>query len=232
MNKLSLLCCCCCLAAVAAAAAESNSFYDYFIGEWTIAVYSGTPLEVSDEVRYSIHARNGSTTVLDGFYEREEGRTLITIEFSNGQQGTWHESPDDEEAVPTRLFEFSMTNLTNGYWVSLGAYGTDATYQLIVSGPSMVMTVTKDAEVKVWSFKKFVDTTQRSFFQKYGMLLILGGFMIFNMMKSRTQAPAAAPAPAASRPARQGAAASGAAAKSESAAAKSEASGSKAEKVD
>ncbi|KAH3745102.1 hypothetical protein Pelo_13510 [Pelomyxa schiedti] len=230
-----------------------DTFFDFFAGEWDITTYSAlldtasdpeAKPEIVEVTHYNIQKKNGSNTILEGIFAKDDTPRLVKIEMTSSTGGVWYESNDNIEPIFHEVFTFSFTNVSNGYWISWGTYYTpqaDHAYEVVgealsefaevkteiaegeaviaeekkpgkgtlacrlyvatLSHPAFTMTISKgNNEVEVWSAKRKLDPPQKSFLQKYGMMLIMGVFM-FQMFKSRGAgaaapggAPAAAPA--------------------------------------
>ncbi|KAH3763343.1 hypothetical protein Pelo_4819 [Pelomyxa schiedti] len=216
-----------CLVAGTARSAQQGvkSFADYFAGDWELSVtrYDETgSLEHLDTINVTFEKRNGSLTIIDGWFVGEESKGVVEIEFTSAMAGKWSEGKgqkgdndeaagdveDDEEAHDgikyssrhksaqplTVAFEFAFSNTSNGYFFSSGPYaGTGEVqhfYQFLVASlnhPAFMFTISdKEGEmVKMISGKKLVGPVQKSFFQRYGIIIMMGSFILLQLIKGR-----------------------------------------------
>lgn len=89
------------------------------------------------------------------------------------------------------LFTFEITNVTSAHYIAQGKFGESATYQLILlnGAPFFTMNVYfegKDYYVSVIG-KKNLPPPQPTFFQKYGMPLMMTIMMFTNSMGQKPQ---------------------------------------------
>lgn len=205
-------------AAVAAGAGETN-VYDFLAGDWDYTMYK-TPLRTGDipEALDTLHVafakRNGSTTVLDGRYVVDDDVHRVQVNFVDQFTGEYlvekpaaaaKKDDDDENELEGEvefevLFKFSFVNVTAGHFVSQGAFGAHGAYQAVISAgaaPSFAMTVYElndaDAATEYGTVlaKKVLPPRQPSFFQKYGLALMMGVMMLMNFSRARNQQPQA-----------------------------------------
>jgi len=201
---------------VAVAAAGEASIYDFMLGEWDFTQYK-TPIktaeipETLETVHYTFNKRNGSTTVLDGFYIQDDTRHLVQINFVDAFTGEYlveveGKTPkkEDEEVEGAEqvefatLYKFSFVNVSAGHYVSQGVYGTHGAYQAIIStgsAPSFVFTILEADEngaateyITVLA-KKILPPRQPTFFQKYGLVLMMGVMLLTNFARGRQAEP-------------------------------------------
>jgi len=90
------------LCAVLCAAGETT-IYDFLKGEWDIYVYktpftTGEMPEDIESTRYTFEARNGTTSVLDGFLLTEEGKERFQVRLSGQFVGEYLVVKSDEAA--------------------------------------------------------------------------------------------------------------------------------------
>jgi len=112
------------------------------------------------------------------------------------------EDNDDAELDLQSLFKFNFVNLTEGHYVSQGAWGENGAYQAVISTgakPSFTMTIYKIVDGKASEYttilaKKVLPRPEPSFMQKYGMLIMMGTMLLMNFAKSPSMAGGAAPA--------------------------------------
>jgi len=110
------------------------------------------------------------------------------------------EEEEDADLDLQSVFKFNFVNVTEGHFVSQGAWGENGMYQAIISTgakPSFTMTIYqlvdgKTAEYTTVLAKKIVSRPQPSFMQKYGMLIMMGVMMMMNMAKTPSMAGGAA----------------------------------------
>jgi len=92
------------LACAALCAAGESTIYDFLKGEWDIYVYktpfaTGEMPEDIESTRYNFDARNGTTSVLDGFRVTEEGKERFQVRLSGQFVGEYLEVKSDEAAA-------------------------------------------------------------------------------------------------------------------------------------
>eukprot|EP00727_Mastigamoeba_balamuthi_P002554 m51a1_g12296 hypothetical protein (227) ;mRNA; f:321763-323087 len=185
------------LLAAAASATTAPTFVDFFTGIWDVEVYRAE--QIAESLHYTLALRNGTTSIVEGsVINGDDERSLVQLEFKNDVSGEWKtaKQPETEDAEPewTTLFEFAFQNYSNGFYLSQGKLG-NGVYTLTVASPlhpAFVMTVASQKEgaieTSTWIARKFVEKQSAGFFQKYGMALMMGGFVLMQWMK-RPQAP-------------------------------------------
>jgi hypothetical protein len=215
-----------------AAAAGEVSVYEFLAGEWEYLVYKTDvrtgelPEELPTTIHYTFDKRNGSTTVLDGSYLLDDTRVEFQVHFLSAFAGE-HLVPKEEAAPPkpegedtegetaeetefVPLFKFNFLNVSAGHYVSQGTYGEHGVYQAIIStgaAPSFTMTIMSkeagSAEYTTVLAKKILPPKQQTFFQKYGLALMMGAILLMNFSRARggAQQPAGLAAAARRRPA-------------------------------
>jgi len=103
------------------------------------------------------------------------------------------EQKEEEELELLSLFKFNLVNVTEGIFISQGAFGEDGAYQAVISAtakPSFTMTVYrlvdgKTAEYTTVIAKKILPRPQPTFMQKYGMLIMMGSMLLMNFFKTQ-----------------------------------------------
>jgi len=96
------------LACAVLCAAGETTIYDFLKGDWDIYVYK-TPFanaEMPEDIesnRYTIEARNGTTSILDGFFMTEDGKDRFQIRTSGQFVGEYLiVKSEDGEAAPKK----------------------------------------------------------------------------------------------------------------------------------
>jgi len=142
-------------------------FMSGFLGEYLVPVAGAVPAK----------AAKPAANVEDENNKVEEAEEEEKVELGDDQ----FES----------LFKFNFQNLTALHFIAQGKYGKDATYQATVSSaqkPSFVFTVRTDKEIITLLATKYMPAPQPTFFQKYGMIIMMS-VMMFTQMRAKPPVP-------------------------------------------
>jgi hypothetical protein len=204
------------LNATALATKTLTCAYVTVLSEWTVHESSTQPgdattLEFADQaVRYSVNKTESGGSLAGRYITADDHAVPIKIEFEDesvtkGRFLLGRHSVDDADATPDwhSLFAFNFARLPNLNVVSTGVWSPLAAkagwYQFVItSDRTFVLTSVVGGRTRVLEGLKFVPAAEQSFFQKYGMMLLMFAFMLVTqVMKNRMApaAPAAAPAP-------------------------------------
>eukprot|EP00823_Brevimastigomonas_motovehiculus_P001268 TRINITY_DN11779_c0_g1_i1.p1 TRINITY_DN11779_c0_g1~~TRINITY_DN11779_c0_g1_i1.p1 ORF type:complete len:274 (+),score=77.69 TRINITY_DN11779_c0_g1_i1:59-880(+) len=203
-RALSFVICTCLCAFVCAQQAPPFNFSEYFVGDWDITrstINMKTYETVVEEQRghYAIQKENNTLNLVGVSFDNDTatGEHLneqeIFIELSSATSGVFKSGPED----PLRtIFSFDFTQL-NHVQVATGEYfiteQKTAIYQFVFSSfdrftlTIIPKNITEESEMIVWAGKKIPIPVEKSFFQKYGMLLMIGGYMIFMFISQKKQ---------------------------------------------
>jgi len=178
------------------------SFYEYFHGEWDVQK-STISLKTSEQSldpmqgHYSMDKENGTQNLIGQSFDNDTStgevtnRLAITIDFTGPNSGAFHtgDTPDDQK----QLFKFDFLPQPNGMFISHGEWNgaSPAFYQFsIASWDKFTITVypaqlADDAEITMYVGRKIPVNKEKSFFQKYSTMIMLGGFFLFQMFMQR-----------------------------------------------
>jgi len=137
---------------------------------------------------------------------------FVYIEFTTQTAGTFKTGLTEDAVSP--LFSFDFVAQPNGVALSHGVWAHDKYYQFQVLFDRFVITLFPkpgsagksvppeavhkddalpgpsshdDVEVELFLGKKILPPAERSFFQKYGVFLMIGAFLFFNNMQRKAQ---------------------------------------------
>lgn len=200
-------------------------FFNYLVNsEWDVLQssinQSTSSYQHSDILGHYSFLKDNSTSslaLIGRYYENDTSAVIETIDnvssvhvmFDTPSSGSWLISNENE--APMKVFDFSFIHATNSQPNAVGSWLADdvkSFYLMQIAQPTrftIVVTPTTFDEkhaVTMYSLKKKVDASAKSFFQKYGTWLMLGVFFIVQMyMKTKGKmgdaAAAAAPRPTA-----------------------------------
>mmetsp|Transcript_22024 Transcript_22024/g.24487 ORF Transcript_22024/g.24487 Transcript_22024/m.24487 type:complete len:234 (+) Transcript_22024:24-725(+) len=202
-----------CLCGALAEEVADFSFADFFQGEWVVersTVDINTNVHIYDETRGRYNMSKAGDHGMAGEYFAEDTVTgdvlsslIVRIEFAHdpatGAFKTGAET--DEPSEFATLFNFAFQHEPhNGMIISHGEYhgAKGGHYQFLIPSPDKwVLTVYQEAgEAVVYLGQKVVVQNEKSFFQRYGTMLMLGGFMLVNtFMQKKVRTPPAAATP-------------------------------------
>jgi heme exporter protein D len=185
------------------------SFYDFLQGEWD--VYRGEALLSSGEqsmdgtVRghYFFEKENGTMNLLGRYYDNDTSSGEITndmsvlVEFTKPIEGVFKIGASDDTIRP--LFGFSFDQQPNpavGLAAAFGVWHGDKPqfYQFVVAGwdkffitliPKDTLKDDETAQVKLYLARRVPVIIEKSFFQKYGMMILPVVFLLFQITKMR-----------------------------------------------
>jgi len=185
-------------------------FHGDWIVQRTVASLK-TGEQTSDELiaQYTIEKENGTLNLIGKYFNNDTNTGEITnikriiVDFNvGGNSGafkvgsvlsdvTEDEEEDDEvkEHSLKTLFNFDFSVQHNGMVVSQGEWvdGVGSYYQFLIGGWDKFTitvypkTMNQEAEVQMFTGRKIPVLQDKSFFQKYGTMVMIGGFFLFNM---------------------------------------------------
>jgi hypothetical protein len=189
-------------------AADSNTppsfnFQAYFEGEWDVQKstvnYKTNEITHAETLgHYSVKKENATTNLVGRYFDNDTSSGEITneldifVEITSPAAGQFKTGKSEEDM--NTLFSFEFITQPNNIAVSHGEWGgsSPAFYQFVVSSwDRFLITVhrpDKPGEATLYSGHKHAEVKEKTFFQKYSMVLMIGGFFIFQLFTARTQA--------------------------------------------
>jgi hypothetical protein len=160
-------------------------------------------------VKYSVAKRDESSSTLVGRYTTHDDVAVpVKIEFDEDSVSRGRfllgRGPDSSDAAADwhSLFAFAFVRAPNSNAVSQGVWTSGVSakpgwYQFVVtSDRTFILTHVVDGRLRTVEGLKFVPPVEQSFLQRYGMMILMFGFMMVTQVMKSRMAPAA-PAPAA-----------------------------------
>eukprot|EP01104_Vermistella_antarctica_P018835 TRINITY_DN7138_c0_g1_i1.p1 TRINITY_DN7138_c0_g1~~TRINITY_DN7138_c0_g1_i1.p1 ORF type:complete len:241 (-),score=75.63 TRINITY_DN7138_c0_g1_i1:106-804(-) len=195
---------------------EARAFFE---GHWTSDNFISSAAQVgeAEALRFEI---NDNNSTLAGSFVNPEGETVqLRIEFDEeknnaGAVFVFTDDIDDLEDEDTPLFNFEFTPTSIGVYTSSGAWNGESkgSYHMIATSPrSFVLNIFKseiaNGVVTTSIAVKEASQEPKTFFQQYGTMIMMVGFVLVSQVLKRTVGQ-----PAATEAATQAGAAAGAAA--------------------
>lgn len=212
---LTLLCAFASSSAALAAAPGPWTFQTFFAGEWAVqqSTFSADGAQHKSDLvgHYSLARRDESDALEGRSFDNDtasgelSNQLSLLVEFTPGaaSAGTLYTGEGDgaeDELAP--LFDFDFVEQPNGMHVSRGEWKAKAgaSYQFVAVAPnSFLITVRTDGEdgEVVFAGSRVLDAVEKTFFQKYGTMMMMGAFFLFNNFMQRRARGGAADAAAA-----------------------------------
>eukprot|EP01029_Cantina_marsupialis_P029524 TRINITY_DN781797_c0_g1_i1.p1 TRINITY_DN781797_c0_g1~~TRINITY_DN781797_c0_g1_i1.p1 ORF type:complete len:216 (+),score=68.69 TRINITY_DN781797_c0_g1_i1:35-649(+) len=151
---------------------------NFFAGNWTLTSVAGETLE------FKLNFDNDTLEFID--YDNGLKFTVFEDEVS-GVFSTFDDYEDKE------LFTFEFSPL-NGMMIAKGECHEENTvgcteFSIVVFGQNQItLTFVEEGSMTLYHGVKTLEAREQTFFQKYGMFVMLGGmFMLQMFLKSKTQ---------------------------------------------
>jgi len=186
-----------CLFCVSTAEDKPFQFNEYFVGEWDVqrsSVNMAANEQVADEKlgHYKILKEN-NTMNLEGTYFDNDTSTgevsnnlRVYVESVSPSAGAFKTGKIGEEELVS-LFNYDFHSQFNGLYTSHGEWhgAAGGFYQFTVVGwDRFIITVTpkeSKGEVIMYSGRKVPNAAQKTFFQQYGTIIMIGVFFFVQM---------------------------------------------------
>jgi len=198
--------------AVATATAEvkpPSSFYDFLQGDWEVLntkVDMKTGEQTYAELRghYLFEKENGTLNLIGHSFDNDtsSGELLnemeIGVEFATPNSGSFKTGASDFDLKS--LFEFDFAAQENGVALSHGEWhgAKPSWYQFTMSGVDrfQITVFPKDGtpNIQVLVGRKIPVNAEKTFFQQWGTMIMIGGMFLVNGFLQRRMRPAATPA--------------------------------------
>jgi len=185
------------------------SFLDFMHGEWDIqrssaSLKSGEQSFADVRGHYSIERENGTNNLIGRYYENDtttgdlSNEFVLAIDFTTPTNGVFKTGASEYNLKTLFAFDFVQPApdtgngviLSHGEW--FGEKGT-ASYQFQVGAwdrftiTVIPKTPTAEQEVTLYLGKKIPPFIEKTFMQKYGTYLMIGGFFFLQMyLKKKT----------------------------------------------
>eukprot|EP01124_Arcella_intermedia_P024973 TRINITY_DN4352_c0_g1_i1.p1 TRINITY_DN4352_c0_g1~~TRINITY_DN4352_c0_g1_i1.p1 ORF type:complete len:230 (-),score=54.53 TRINITY_DN4352_c0_g1_i1:58-747(-) len=189
-----------CIFALVVASDHPSSLLKLFEGEWNLQITDyGDKIETQDSnVMFNVTSKNNVHQGAFVDFERDlhlkvfiDWTTMTSGEVRYIDTRNQEEDESDDESTGSLLFEFDFTNRTNGYFYSAGPFKglgeSKSVYQFVVtSHVAFVFSLYRnDGHFTTVTGTKALPPPERTLFQQYGTLAMLGVFLVFRAVSNR-----------------------------------------------
>jgi len=183
---------------------------DWEVQRTTASLKSGEQVHEELLAHYTIEKENGTLNLIGKYFINDTNGEIsnlmrVVLDFNvGGNSGSFktgsqisdlsEDEDEDDDVVKDHslktLFNFDFTAHHNGMIVSQGEWlGSEVPsyYQFLIGGWDKFSisiypkTLNQEAEITMFTGRKIPLLQEKTFFQKYGTMIMIGGFFLFNM---------------------------------------------------